>query len=84
MKWSSIHGFKVAGLTTARQQWLAAEARNILGNEGGFEIFDVLNITASRPDAVRDGLHYHGGASKALTDVLANILCVTPCTSKGV
>jgi hypothetical protein len=80
----SIHGFKVAGLTTARQQWLAAEARNILGNEGGFEIFDVLNITASRPDAVRDGLHYHGGASKALTDVLANILCVTPCTSKGV
>jgi hypothetical protein len=78
----SIHGFKVSGLTTARQQWLAAEARKILGDEGGFEMFDVLNITAARPDAVLDGAHYKGGASKALTDVLVNILCVAPCANK--
>jgi hypothetical protein len=69
----SIHGFKLTGLTNARQEWFNRKARELLTD---FEIWDVFNITLSRPDASVDGTHYPEGVSQALTDTLVNKLCV--------
>jgi hypothetical protein len=78
----ATHGFKANGLTNARQLLFADKARQILGSvEGGFEIVDMFNISLGRPDATADGIHYKGGVSRAMTDILANVLCVTPCKS---
>jgi hypothetical protein len=75
----SVHGFKVSGLTNARQQWFNTKAADILSTIGGFEVFDSFNVTQSRPDGTRDGIHYRGGVSRALTDLLVDKLCLSYC-----
>jgi hypothetical protein len=74
------HGFKANGLTNARQQRFADKAKEILSSaDGGFEIVDMFNVSLGRPDATADGIHYKGGVSRALTDLLAHVLCVSSC-----
>ena len=71
----AIHGFRVPGLTPARQQWINSRAKAILGDWGGWEVLDAYSMTEGRPDGSCDGVHYRGGVAKAIATVLMNILC---------
>jgi len=71
----AVHGFRVPGLTPARQVWVNDRARRILVEQGGWEMLDAYNITLGRSDGTCDGLHYRGGVAKAITTVLMNLLC---------
>lgn len=68
-----VHGFRTGGLTPGRQRWFNAKAAEILG-ASGWEIFDSYGMTLSRPDGSNDGVHYRGGVSSAMTDVVMNII----------
>jgi hypothetical protein len=71
---TALHGFRNAGLTASRMIQLNNHARHILGSSG-WEILDAYNITLGRPDGTTDGLHYRGGVSIAISDVLTTMIC---------
>ena len=74
----AVQGFRTGGLTPARQVHFNKLAREILV-PAGWEILDAYNITDPRPDGTFDGLHYYGGVSAAIGDVLLNMLCNKQC-----
>ena len=43
--------------------------------------FAAFNVTVGRPDGSVDGVHYRGGVSVAIADVLMNILCNSQCSN---
>ena len=60
-------------MTPGRQRWLNQKATEILG-ASGWEIFDSYGMTLPRPDGSNDGVHYRGGISSAMTDVVMNMI----------
>ena len=49
------------------------KATEILG-ASGWEFFDSYGMTLPRPDGSNDGVHYRGGVSSAMTDVVMNMI----------
>jgi hypothetical protein len=76
----AIHGFRGGGITPGRQRLFNEKAVRILG-QSGWEILDAYNRTLDRVDGTVDGVHYRGGVSIALTDILVNMLCNRNCSS---
>eukprot|EP00607_Mallomonas_marina_P006369 CAMPEP_0182425388 /NCGR_PEP_ID=MMETSP1167-20130531/11817_1 /TAXON_ID=2988 /ORGANISM="Mallomonas Sp, Strain CCMP3275" /LENGTH=529 /DNA_ID=CAMNT_0024606081 /DNA_START=643 /DNA_END=2232 /DNA_ORIENTATION=- len=74
MSGTAIHGYRAAGTTPQRMERFNSFASQILSN-AGWEVLDVYNMTLGRPDGTADGIHYRGGVSHAITDLLTTILC---------
>ena len=71
-----VHGFRAAGITAARGRWFNSKAIELLGSRG-WEILDAFNMTSARPDGSADGMHYTGGVSQAVTEVMLGMLINT-------
>lgn len=74
-----MHGFRQSvGLTSGRIRWFNELAKAIL-EPAGWLILDAYNVTAPRPDATFDALHYPGGVTNVITEMLLNTLCNSQC-----
>ena len=77
---NALYCCRSGGLTPGRQRWLNQKVAEILG-ASGWEIFDSYAMTLSRPDGSNDGVHYRGGVSGAMTDVVMNMI-ISPKTKQ--
>eukprot|EP01041_Mallomonas_annulata_P010429 gene10429-21760_t len=70
-----IHGFRNhIWMSPGRISMFNKLAQSILEKQG-WEVLDVYDLTAARPDSTRDGLHFKGGVSWAITDVMMTKIC---------
>lgn len=76
-----VHGFRTGGLTPGRSNYFNNKAREILVPYG-WEVLDLYNVSAPRPDGSVDGVHPRGGVSIAVTDILLNQILNRDCLVK--